>query len=90
GKRTMAVRLGRRASIVYIFAIHLCATSAFAATAYYYQWPTLYIPASLAFLGGSALSIGIARTDGAALNKFLGMSAALECICGLSIVFLVA
>ena len=84
-KKTLAVRIGGNATRVYIAVLHLCAALCLSLAALYFDNDLLFISASIAGIGGLAISIAIARVEGAALNKFLGITAALELITGLSI-----
>lgn len=83
GKRTLAVRLGDRASRVYIVLLHLAATCCLAIAALLLHAWLLALPAVVAGLGGGLLCLGLIRTQGAALNRYLSRSAALELITGL-------
>lgn len=90
GKRTLAVLLGGKCSRIYMLLLHISACACLAAVAYYLKYPSFYIPAAIAGIGGIALSIGVFLTDGAQLNRYLGLSAALELITGLSIAYFLA
>jgi len=83
GKRTLAVHLGDRATRLYYAGLHGGATILWLAAGLNWQ-PWLLLPAALAGLGGAGLSYGVAHTTGAALNAYLGRSAALQAACGLS------
>lgn len=89
GKRTLAVRLGDRATRWYYGGLHAGATVLWTAAALAWQ-PWLALPAVLAGVGGAALSYGVARTNGAALNGYLARSAALQLGCGLSAALVLA
>ena len=80
GKRTLAVRLGGRATRHYIISLHVTAALCLAFA------PGLWHAAVLAFAGGAVISAGVARHDGADLNPWLGRSAALELATGAAIV----
>jgi len=83
GKRTLAVRLGDRASRVYIVLLHGAATSCLVlAGCLLHSW-LFAIPALVAGLGGTGLCLGLLPSQGAALNRYLSRSAALELITGL-------
>jgi 1,4-dihydroxy-2-naphthoate octaprenyltransferase len=83
GKRTLAVRLGDRATRVYIVLLHVGATACLGMAAWLLRaWP-LAIPAAVAGIGGGLLCSGLVRCHGAALNRYLARSAALELITGL-------
>ena len=86
GKRTLAVRLGEHRTRWYYALLHLAAAGCWwAATALLAQgW--LAVPATIATVGGAALAVGVARTHGAGLNRYLARSASLELITGLSAV----
>jgi 1,4-dihydroxy-2-naphthoate polyprenyltransferase len=82
GKRTLAVRLGDRATRVYYVLLHAAATTCLALVAVKVGgW--LWLPAVMAGVGGLLLSAGLVRTTGPALNGYLARSAALELITGL-------
>lgn len=83
GKRTLAVRLGDRASRIYIVLLHLGATGCLALAALLLHSWLLAIPVAVAGLGGGMLCRGLVRTQGAGLNRYLSRSAALELITGL-------
>src|SRR5439155_19359445 len=83
GKRTLAVRLGDRASRVYIVLLHLFATAALAGAAWLMQAWAMAVPALIAGAGGALLCRGLVATHGAALNRYLARSAALELFTGL-------
>ncbi len=89
-KNTLAVRMGAKLTKIYIFILHLAAASALFAAANLYEQTLLFISAGIALCGGLGLSIGIARAEKTALNKFLGLSAALEMLTGLSLVICLA
>jgi 1,4-dihydroxy-2-naphthoate octaprenyltransferase len=83
GKRTLAVRLGDRASRIYIILLHVASTGCLAIAALLLRsWP-LAVPAVVAGAGGGLLCLGLVRAHGAALNRYLSRSAALELITGL-------
>lgn len=82
-KRTLAVRLGHQATLRYFAGLHIAATALWFLVALLWQ-PWLVVPAAIAGLGGLALSKGVSRHTGAALNPYLARSAALEGITGLS------
>lgn len=71
GKRTLAVRLGDRATRVYHLALHLGAAAAYAAAGF---WPV----ALAAGLGGALLALLVWRSSGRALNRCLGLAALLQ------------
>ena len=89
GKRTLAVRLGDGATRVYICVLHGAATVCLTAFAWYGPWTGAafwrWVPMIIAGLGGVLLCAGLARTQGATLNRYLARSAALELITGLSL-----
>lgn len=82
GKRTLAVRLGDRATRGYIIGLHVTAMLCLVLAAWTMRLPALLAPAALAGIGGGLLGLGIARTQGAALNAYLARSAALELLTG--------
>ena len=82
GKRTLAVRLGDRATRGYIIGLHATACACLGLAAWTLHLPALLAPAALAGLGGGLLGFGIARTRGAALNAYLARSAGLELLTG--------
>lgn len=90
GKMTFAVRIGAGNTRIYIALLHLIACLLLGLAAIHLDHNGFFIAAGIAGFGGSALSIAIARHDGPALNRFLGLSAALELITGLSIVIILA
>lgn len=90
GKRTLAVRMSVRASHIYIGCLHLAAAVCLTAAAISADMPLLFSAAALAGTGGLLLSFGVSRNSGRALNRFLGLSAGLELITGLSIVLSMA
>jgi len=73
GKRTLCVRIGDRASRIYHLALHLAAAACLAAAG-------LVVPAAVAALLGLGLGILVFRTSGRALNRCLGMAAALQLV----------
>lgn len=82
GKHTLAVRLGDRATRVYYVLLHVAAATCLVVLAVKTGgW--LWLPAIVAGVGGLALSAGLVRTTGPALNGYLARSAALELITGL-------
>jgi 1,4-dihydroxy-2-naphthoate octaprenyltransferase len=82
GKRTLAVRLGDRATRVYCCGLHAAATLCLAALALRLGgW--LWLPAAVAGLGGLLICVGLTRVRGPVLNGYLARSAALELITGL-------
>lgn len=83
GKRTLAVRLGDRWTRWYIAALHVVASAAYLGVALLGGGGWLYLAFALAFIGGLALSAGLQRAQGAALNGYLARSAALELGSGL-------
>lgn len=83
GKRTLAVRLGDRASRTYYALLHLVSAGCWWAPAVLLAQPWLALPAVVASVGGALLARGVARAQGAALNGYLARSAALELITGL-------
>ena len=85
GKRTLAVRLGDRASRVYISLLHAGATVCLGLAAWRMGAWVMALPAVIAGLGGTLVAVGVARSTGAALNGYLARSAALELITGLSL-----
>ena len=82
GKRTLAVRLGDRATRGYILGLHVTAMLCLVLAAWVMRLPALLAPAALAGIGGGLLGFGVARTHGAALNAYLARSAALELLTG--------
>jgi 1,4-dihydroxy-2-naphthoate octaprenyltransferase len=85
GKRTLAVRLGDRASRVYIVLLHAGAALCLGLAAWRLGAWVMAVPAAIAGLGGALVGAGVARASGAALNGYLARSAALELITGLSL-----
>ena len=85
-KRTLAVRLGDRATRVYYLCLHLGATGLLAGAALITGKPWHWLPVAAACLGGLALARAVAKTRGAALNKMLAKTAALELLTGLCLV----
>jgi len=82
GKRTLAVRIGDRATRIYCCLLHAAATACLIAVAIKTGgW--LWLPAIVAGVGGLGLCAGLVRTHGPALNGYLARSAALELITGL-------
>jgi 1,4-dihydroxy-2-naphthoate octaprenyltransferase len=86
GKRTLAVRLGDRASRTYYGLLHLVAALCWWAAVVLLAQPWLALSAAIASVGGILLTRGVARSHGADLNRYLARSAALELITGLSAV----
>ncbi len=82
GKRTLAVRIGERASRWYYLALHLCAAGCYASAALASGRPWLWLPTAAAALGGGMLARGVFKTSGAALNGYLARSAGLEMLTG--------
>lgn len=80
GKYTLAVRLGDRASRWYIAGLHAAATIALVSSALLLEKSLLAVPAALAGLGGLAFCLGLFRTQGRDLNRYLARSAGLELI----------
>ena len=76
-KRTLAVRLGAVGSRVYHALLHVAAIGCLVACVVI-DGAGWYAPLSIAALGGVVLSILVARLDGPALNKCLGMTALVE------------
>jgi 1,4-dihydroxy-2-naphthoate octaprenyltransferase len=85
GKRTLQVRIGDRASRVYYALLHLAAFGCYAACARSTAH-SLVIPAASALIGGLLLSLAVSRARGPVLNRFLGLSAALEMLTGVLLV----
>jgi 1,4-dihydroxy-2-naphthoate polyprenyltransferase len=83
GKRTLAVRLGDKLTRWYIVLLHALASAAYLGVALMGGGGWLYLAFFVAFAGGMALSYGLQRTQGAALNGYLARSAALELGSGL-------
>lgn len=80
GKRTLAVRLGARATRWYHLCLHLAATACwFAATT---ALPALGLAALAALIGGILLARRVFLSEGAALNACLANAAKLELACG--------
>lgn len=71
GKRTLAVRLGDRATRAYHLGLHLAAAALYAAAG---LWPV----AAVAAVGGAALAALVWRSQGRALNRCLGLAALLQ------------
>jgi 1,4-dihydroxy-2-naphthoate polyprenyltransferase len=84
GKRTLAVRIGERASRWYYLALHLAAAACYAGAANELAereaW--LWAVPAVALAGGLALSLGVFTASGAGLNRYLARSAALEMLTG--------
>ena len=78
GKRTLAVRMGDRASRWYIAGLHAGATGLLLFAALRLDRPLLFIPATLAGLGGLLFCRGLFLARGQELNRYLARSAALE------------
>ncbi len=76
GKRTLAVRLGDRLSRVYLLALHASAVALFAVAAIALSW--LWPAVGVAAFGAVVAGIGTVRAQGAALNPWLGRTAAVE------------
>jgi 1,4-dihydroxy-2-naphthoate octaprenyltransferase len=89
GKRTLAVRLGDGPTRIYLCLLHGAATACLAACAWHGPWtagtPWRWLPVAVAGGGGLLLCLGLARAQGATLNRYLARSAALELITGLSL-----
>jgi 1,4-dihydroxy-2-naphthoate octaprenyltransferase len=76
GKRTLCVRLGDRASRIYHLVVHLAAAACLAAAG-------LAIPALVAGVLGLGLGALVWHSQGRALNRCLGLAAAVQLItCG--------
>ncbi len=86
GKRTLAVRLGDRATRAYYLLLHLTAAGLLAAAAVLDGHPWRWLPVGVALVGGLVLARLVARTHGAALNAMLARTAALELLTGLCLV----
>jgi 1,4-dihydroxy-2-naphthoate octaprenyltransferase len=89
GKRTLAVRLGDRATRQYYGTLHGLAASMYACYAIVVDGLThalLWLPVAAALIGGILLTTAVSRAQGAALNRFLGLSAALEMLTGVLLV----
>lgn len=71
GKRTLAVRLGDRTTRIYHLALHLLAGGA---------WLAAGLPAAalIAGIAGTILGVVVWRSQGAALNRCLGLAAAVQ------------
>jgi 1,4-dihydroxy-2-naphthoate octaprenyltransferase len=86
GKRTLAVRIGDRASRWYYLALHLAAAVCYGMAAILLRadgqarWGG--IPCLVAFAGGVMLARGVFRAQGPALNGYLARTAALEMLTG--------
>ncbi len=76
GKRTLAVRLGDRLSRCYLLMLHAGAVAllALAATSLTWLWPAVIV----AGLGAAVAGPGAVQAQGAALNPWLGRTAAVE------------
>ena len=72
GKLTLAVRLGPSMTRIYIGILHLIACLSLGLAAIYLDTVYLFISSFIAGIGGAILTMLIARTDGGALNRFLG------------------
>jgi 1,4-dihydroxy-2-naphthoate octaprenyltransferase len=83
GKRTLAVRLGDRHARIYICVLHLIATLMLVVAAWLVHHWSMLLPVVVAGTGGGLLCLGMSRTSGAELNRYLARSAALELITGL-------
>jgi 1,4-dihydroxy-2-naphthoate octaprenyltransferase len=86
GKRTLAVRLGDRLTRRYYLSLHVGAGGCLLAAWILGGPANLWLPATIALVGGMALSSGVARTRGAGLNVYLARTAALELATGAAIV----
>ena len=73
GKRTLAVRLGDRATRIYHLALHFGAAGCWLGAG-------LPLAAAVVAVGGSALAVLVWRSQGAALNRCLGLAALLQLI----------
>lgn len=71
GKRTLAVRLGDRATRAYHLGLHLAAAGCYLAGG-------LPIAAAIAAVGGTLLALLVWRSTGRALNRCLGLAALLQ------------
>jgi 1,4-dihydroxy-2-naphthoate octaprenyltransferase len=71
GKRTLAVRLGDRATRAYHLALHLAAAACWLGAG-------LPLAAGVIAVGGTALAILVWRSHGAALNRCLALAALLQ------------
>ncbi len=80
GKRTLAVRLGDRASRRYIAILHLLATLLLGIATIQLGRFLLLIPTAIAGLGGLLFCRGMFRATGRDLNRYLARSAGLELI----------
>jgi 1,4-dihydroxy-2-naphthoate octaprenyltransferase len=74
GKRTLAVRLGDRATRAYHLGLHLAAAACWLAAG---LWPC----ALAALVGGGLLAALVWRTQGAALNRCLPLAGLLQLLC---------
>jgi 1,4-dihydroxy-2-naphthoate polyprenyltransferase len=83
GKRTLAVRLGDRKTRLYCCLLHAAATVCLVDVAWRVGGGWLWLPATVAGVGGLLVCVGLVRTSGSALNGYLARSAALELITGL-------
>jgi 1,4-dihydroxy-2-naphthoate octaprenyltransferase len=78
GKRTLAVRMGRTMSILYLGCLHLGAAAALAAATLCGGPRGLLAAAILACLAGGSLTRSVAQRHGPALNILLAKTALLE------------
>ncbi|MBA3685757.1 MAG: 1,4-dihydroxy-2-naphthoate octaprenyltransferase [Planctomycetes bacterium] len=86
GKRTLAVRLGDRASRRYYALLQIAAATAlWCAALGEGGWP-LALPAGVATIGAMLLAFTVARAQGRALNRELARTAALELVTALALV----
>lgn len=79
GKRTLAVRLGDRATRTYHLGLHLAAAAA-------YAWAGFWPVALIAGIGGALLAVLVWRSSGRALNRCLGLAALLQLASAVAII----
>jgi 1,4-dihydroxy-2-naphthoate polyprenyltransferase len=85
GKRTLAVRLGDRASRWYYLGVHVGAVACLAAVAVQ-DGGWWWLPVAVAAVGGGVAAAGVARAMGSALNPWLGRTAVVECATGVAVI----
>lgn len=87
GKRTLCVRLGDRASRLYLALLHLAAAICLALAARLMPtFPLLWLGAGLALIGGLGLTAALARKSGPILNVYLARHGLLELGTGATLV----
>jgi 1,4-dihydroxy-2-naphthoate octaprenyltransferase len=84
GKRTLAVRKGDAWTRRYYLGLHLAAAALLACVAHRFGG-LLWLPVGIALAGGVGCWLGLRRQQGAALNPWLGRTAAVELATGLAL-----